>query len=48
MTINRPHIKWSTYWQMWSCALDGLQRLGSTPRDAYDSFYRARLAGNKR
>lgn len=48
MANKRPHIRWSKYWQMWACTLGDLQRLGSTPSDAYDSFYRARLSGNKR
>jgi hypothetical protein len=48
MKNDRPHIRWSKYWEAWECKFAGLSRIGDTPLNAFHEWKRAALAGNKR
>ncbi|WP_176125781.1 hypothetical protein [Paraburkholderia youngii] len=48
MKEDRPHIRWSKYWNAWECKLGLLSRIGETPLLAFNAWQRAALAGNRR
>lgn len=48
LAYDRPHLKWSTYWNAWSAMYRGLERIGPTPREAFDTLKLAMSMGAKR
>ena len=44
----RPHIAWSKYWNAYVATFAGVQRIGDTPRQAYDTLQFALIRGVKR
>jgi hypothetical protein len=46
--IEKPHIKWSKYWQAWSARQGQVERIGPLPSIAANELRLALIRGLKR
>lgn len=46
--IDKPHIKWSKYWQAWSARQGAVERIGPLPSIAFNELTYALIRKVKR